>query len=85
MGQRWKELSKVEKAAYKQGLTLLPSKTVGRGGARFWAPRPPSAAAPASSASEPNEALGAVMNLGPGRFDARRKREVCPWQLNKGH
>ena len=19
------------------------------------------------------------------RFDARRKREVCPWQLNKGH
>jgi hypothetical protein len=47
MGQRWKELSKVEKAAYKQGLTLLPSKTVGRGGARFWAPRPPSAAAPA--------------------------------------
>ena len=35
-GQRWKALSKAEKAKYKGDLTLLPAS--GRGGVRAWAP-----------------------------------------------
>ena len=46
IGQRWKELSTAEKAAYKQGLTLLPS--FGRGSGRFWAPTPPGDPTPAN-------------------------------------
>ena len=53
IGQRWKELSTAEKAAYKQGLTLLPS--FGRGAGRFWAPTPPGDPTPANDVARLSE------------------------------
>ena len=41
LGQNWKKLSEVGRAAYKRGLTKLPSS--GRGGLRIWAVSQPAA------------------------------------------